>query len=176
MVIQIKLYNCGKKNLKKASNFRYNTRWLSVECFVYRRLLEAMRKSADLGSFDFFGKQKCEAFYGSLKAICNLLIVRDSWPLNDPSKVEGLIKISLWGNKCDLSISAGSSQSFHHDPMTQIDEFESRLLVDDSKKVIEIIKLGENMLIDIIMDNAGFEMLSDLCLADYLISSNFAKR
>ena len=60
--------------------------------------------------------------------------------------------------------------------MAQIDDFKSRLLVDDSKEVIDIINLGEDMLIDIIMDNAGFEMLSDLCLADYLISSNFAKR
>jgi len=178
--IDAHLWNEYLERLKAENNEEsvrwYNTRWLSVECFVYRRLLEAMRKSADLGTFDFFGKQKCEAFYGSLKAICNLLIARDSWPLKDPSKVEGLIKISLWGNKCDLSISAGSSQSFHHDPMAQIDEFKSRLLVDDSKKVIDIIKLGEDMLIDIIMDNAGFEMLSDLCLADYLISSNFAKR
>ena len=30
---------------------------------------------------------------------------------------EGLLKISLWGNKCDLSISAGTSNSFHHDPL-----------------------------------------------------------
>ena len=68
---------------------RFNTRWLSVECFVYRRLLEAMRKSTDLATFDFFGKQKKEAFYGSLKAICNLLIARDSWVSKDLSKLEG---------------------------------------------------------------------------------------
>lgn len=156
----------------------YMVQYAMVKCrmLCYRRLLESMRKSADLANFDFFGKQKKEAFYGSLKAICNLLIARDSWPLKDLSKLEGLLKISLWGNKCDLSISAGTSNSFHHDPLAQIDELKSHLLVDDTKHVIELFKHGEEMLIDIIMDNAGFEMLSDLCLADYLISSNFAKK
>ena len=48
-----------------------------------------MRKSTDLATFDFFGKQKKEAFYGSLKAICNLLIARDSWASKDLSKLEG---------------------------------------------------------------------------------------
>ena len=84
---------------------RFGSRWLSVECFVYRRLLEAFRMSSDLASFDFFAKQKHEAFYLSLDAITNLLIVRDSWNDNDVSKLGALLKLSLWGNKCDLSIS-----------------------------------------------------------------------
>ena len=62
------------------------------------------------------------------------------------------------------------------DSSAQIDELKSHLLVDDSKHVIELFKHGKELLIDVIMDNAGFEMLSDLCLADYLISSNFAKK
>ena len=72
--------------------------------------------SSDLASFDFFAKQKHEAFYLSLDAITNLLIVRDSWNDNDVSKLGGLLKLSLWGNKCDLSISAGTSTSFDKDP------------------------------------------------------------
>lgn len=133
-----------------------------------------MRKSPDLSNFDFFAKQKREAFYGSINAISNLLAARDSWPLKDFAKVQGLLKISLWGNKCDLSISAGTSQSFHHDPLAQIDNFGSRLLVDDSQKIVDYLK--EDMVIDFVMDNAGFELLSDFCLADYLVSSNIANR
>ena len=154
-------------------NSRFGSRWLSVECFVYRRLLEAMRQSPDLGNFDFFGKQKKEAFYSSRAAICNLLSARDKWNERSLEKVEGLLKISLWGNKCDLSISAGTSQSFHHDPLSQIEHFQERLLVDNCQGIINL--LSENMVIDIIMDNAGFEMLSDFCLADYLVSCKIAK-
>ena len=31
-----------------------------------------------------------------------------------------LLEVSLWGNKCDLSISAGSSQSFVEKPLEQV--------------------------------------------------------
>ena len=44
----------------------FGSRWLSVECFVYRRLLESMKQSSELATYDFFAKQKREAFYGSL--------------------------------------------------------------------------------------------------------------
>jgi len=57
---------------------RFGTRWLSVECLVYRRLLEAMRESPELAEYDFFGKQKREAFYSSLRAISSLITTRHS--------------------------------------------------------------------------------------------------
>ena len=156
--------------------FRFSSRWLSVECFVYRRLLEAFRMSPDLATYDFFAKQKQEAFYHSLEAITNLLIVRDTWDDNDVSKLAELLKLSLWGNKCDLSISAGTSTSFDRNPLAQIVNFQSRLLVDDSQKVVQHCSSHKDAIIDIVMDNAGFELVSDLCLADYLISSGMAKK
>ena len=36
-------------------------------------------------------------------------------------------------------------------------------------------KQDTNQIVDIVMDNAGFELFSDLCLADFLISCNVAK-
>ena len=157
-------------------SFRFGSRWLSVECFVYRRLLEAFRMSPDLATYDFFAKQKHEAFYHSLDAITNLLTARDTWNDNDVSKLSGLLKLSLWGNKCDLSISAGTSTSFDSNPLAQIDNFQSRLLVDDSQKVVQHCSSHRDAIIDIVMDNAGFELVTDLCLADYLISSGMAKK
>ena len=109
----------------------------------------------------------------------NLLKTRDSWCSEkiEASKVSGLLKISLWGNKCDLSISAGTSQSFHHDPLEQIDLFKSRLLVDDSDDIVDyILEKSQAGTVDIIMDNAGFELISDLCLADYLTSCKAVKK
>ena len=133
-----------------------------------------MQISPDLKDFDFFGKQKREAFYSSKTAISNLIKARDSWSLRDEAKIQGLLKISLWGNKCDLSISAGTSQSFHHDPLAQIENFKDNLLVDDSLSVVNLFT--KEQILDIIMDNAGFEMLSDFCLADYLTSSGIVNK
>ena len=102
---------------------------------------------------------------------------RDSWQEDDKSKLLGLLKISLWGNKCDLSISAGSSQNFASDPLHQIEEYESNLLVDDTEKVVDFLHNGKkDCIVDIIMDNAGFELVSDLVLADYLVSSDLVQK
>lgn len=159
----------------------FGARWLAVECFVYRRLLESLRKnSTELADYDFFEKQKRESFYGSLSAISSLLTTRDTFGTEktaDKSKLIGLIKISLWGNKCDLSISAGTSQSFHHNPMEQVNALESHLLVDHSEKVTDfLLDMKEGSIVDIVMDNAGFELVSDLCLADYLVSTGLVKK
>ena len=186
----VKVWNDFLSFLKEESEGGQNptwfgARWLAAECFVYRRLLESLRNnSTELANFDFFAKQKRESFYGSLSAISNLLATtRDTWPTTtekttaDKSKLIALIKISLWGNKCDLSISAGTSQSFHHNPMEQVDTLESHLLVDHSEKVAEfLLNMKEGGMVDIIMDNAGFELVSDLCLADYLVSTGLVKK
>lgn len=35
-------------------------------------------------------------------------------------KFLAMLEVSLWGNKCDLSISAGSAQNFSNDPLEQV--------------------------------------------------------
>merc|ERR1712098_781688 len=71
--------------------------------------------------FDFFRHQKEEGFHGSVGSMKQLAIwllpqllemekVVDA-NVNNASKLwHILVQISLWGNKCDLSISAGITQ------------------------------------------------------------------
>ena len=134
-----------------------------------------MRLSPELADFDFFAKQKREAFYGSLEAVLALLAARDCWPMTAHSSdtLVGLLKISLWGNKCDLSISAGATQNSNPDPLSQVQELKSNPLVDDSQRVAAHLLSQQGspcIIVDIVMDNAGFELISDLVLADYLVS------
>ena len=35
-------------------------------------------------------------------------------------KFLAMLEVSLWGNKCDLSISAGSAQNFSEDPLEHV--------------------------------------------------------
>lgn len=44
-------------------------------------------------------------------------------------------KVSLWGNKCDLSISAGTENSQKDDSLGQLSVLKSFLLVDETVKV-----------------------------------------
>ena len=140
--------------------------------------------SRELSDFDFFDGQKREAFYGSLNASVSLLTNLEGWLNNsnhpDKDVLLGLVQISLWGNKCDLSISAGSSVNFHSNPLEQVAELKPKLLLDESPQVVEFLLNTQhddnNDIIDIVMDNAGFELMSDLCLSDYLVSTNVAKK
>ncbi len=89
-----------------------------------------------------------------------------------------VFQVSLWGNKCDLSISAGADNSQHVNAFSQLDDLQPYILRDDGNDVWEHLSQVQNpdkgKRIDIILDNAGFELFTDLCFAEFLIASGFA--
>lgn len=88
------------------------------------------------------------------------------------------LQVSLWGNKCDLSISGGKDNSQKSDPFQFLEEMKSLILVDHTDKIWSLLsnkkKNAQTTRIDIVMDNAGFELASDFVLADFLLSSKLA--
>ena len=84
--------------------------------------------------------------------------------------------MALWGNKCDLSISAGQENTQTTDPLGQLSHFHPFLLQDDSSRVwrhlvnANTTKPGEVQL-HIVLDNAGFELMTDLFLAEFLTAT-----
>ena len=51
------------------------------------------------------------------------------------------------------------------------------LFSDSSHRAWECVQAGGcNQILDVVMDNAGFELFTDLCLADYLVTSNLVKK
>lgn len=174
--------------------------WMWVECYMYRQILAALTRVEPLRDFDFFRHQKEEGFRDSLPSM-ELL---GAWLLQQLSGAAGggggrqldngnctldnnipqsaqlwnlFLQISLWGNKCDLSISAGSRQTASGDPVDQLTRLKDNILVNHWQEAWNILeeKQDTNQIVDIVMDNAGFELFSDLCLADFLISCNVAK-
>jgi len=130
--------------------YRFNTAWLYAECYAYRRLLQAVRLSPSLENFDLFRSQKEDAFFDRLEMrsswaensfklrvfiIPSLSAIRvlakrqnelknvSLSPNQESTKdlFSSLLHLSLWGNKCDLSISAGASQQFSSEPLKQVD-------------------------------------------------------
>lgn len=84
-----------------------------------------------------------------------------------------LLQVCLWGNKCDLSISAGSKMSASGDPVESLQKLKPHILIDQGKEAWESLQErgGKELTVDIVMDNCGFELFTDLCLADFLVSS-----
>jgi len=84
-------------------------------------------------------------------------------------------QVCLWGNKCDLSISAGSQKAASGDPVAGLDHLASHIMVNHGEEAwAHLVKKESKALIDIVMDNSGYELFTDLCLADFLVSSGIA--
>lgn len=86
-----------------------------------------------------------------------------------------LLKLNLWGNKLDLSISMGQISSNSLFDVTTLD---TDLLADDSEKIWSALsdENAKSGIVDIIFDNSGYEVFSDLCVADFLIRTKLASK
>ena len=84
---------------------------------------------------------------------------------------------ALWGNKMDLSIWPASSGDAGVDVFTAVvDAASDSLLWDDTDRVAALLaaRAGKAR-VHIVVDNAGFELVTDLALADYLVTSGLAE-
>jgi len=156
----------------------FSTAWMFAECYMYRRMSQALSlASPHLQDWDFFQQQKEEGFHTSLVSMSLLAqwFLPNMERISDPAKTwDTLVQVCLWGNKCDLSISSGSKKSASGDPVAALENLSSHILVNHGTQAwSSIISRGSNgSTLDIVMDNSGFELFTDLCLADFLITSN----
>ncbi|KAM3968996.1 damage-control phosphatase ARMT1-like [Aphomia sociella] len=199
------------------------------ECYIYRRLWEGCELSKGLKNFDPFDEQKEQAFKTNVELMC---LVADKLvtllPSRDKDKTKAgfitLLKICLWGNKCDLSLTmgeqvcmSGNGNASLVDPFQMIVDFKDKLLVDDTPEIADhfITKAGnmakavegpplptpdvssadlaegekppkipcitktttsQAVMFDIVCDNSGYELFSDLCLAHFLIAQKIVQK
>lgn len=165
----------------------FDAPWLFVECFMYRKIREVLENSGELAHYDYFGQQKVATLEDSLGAISLLgehlleVVTEPGAPSQERKQraVADFLGMSLWANKNDLSLSAGAHVSQEDSPLTQLVELNQYVLINDSARVfhqLELLRHREHVRIDIVMDNAGMELFSDLCLADMLTSLGIAQR
>lgn len=85
--------------------------------------------------------------------------------------------MALWGNRCDLSLSVGRAVETTGDPFLLLDSIESCILVDRSKETWNCIETaGPTAQIDIVLDNAGYELFTDFLFIDFLLHFNLVSK
>uniref|UniRef100_UPI00358ED420 damage-control phosphatase ARMT1 n=1 Tax=Myxine glutinosa TaxID=7769 RepID=UPI00358ED420 len=165
----------------------FKSPWLYVECYMYRKVQEIVGRCEPLCEFDVFADLKLKSFMDSQRAIMTLAdhignILDNIENLKEDDLKDTfmkLLQVSLWGNKCDLSISAGLDNAQKDDPLAALWNLRSRILIDDSESVWSVLNKRKrspestsSFRLDIALDNAGFELFTDLVLVEFLQSAN----
>lgn len=173
-------------------------RWLLTG--LGRRIASIFKQTQKWTSYDIFARQKMSTFKSSRPAVLELAArYRDIvTELESKKTVKGaetqeqleeaekvlfteMCEICLWGNATDLSLLTNLS----YDDIQKLQGSEARkaseknILVNDLEKAFKVLtnaqKEGKkDRRVDIVLDNAGFELFVDLVLAGYLLSSGLA--
>lgn len=172
------IWNNFIKNMDEENNSFFKACWLYAECYMYRRLSSFFENSQTLTNFDYFAKQKQNAIITSTECIKEILSVLQSIEITYDS-FRLMLKLNLWGNRCDLSITSGKEIQLGNNPFDLIRSFENKILIDNSESVLKCLK-SENTnkpaIVEFVCDNAGYELFTDFVLADYLIKSKLVEK
>jgi uncharacterized protein with ATP-grasp and redox domains len=153
--------------------------WFFAELYFYRRILEATRYFShdENERIDPYQFQKNQGLIAARPQIINLIEQMDIWkahPKCDFDILEYIFKLALWGNRADLSLwpvnNDETSGSF------SFLQFDRQIILDESKETVDYIKSNPQNFqrVDIVLDNVGLELVSDLNLADYLLTEGIA--
>ncbi|KAG9248074.1 hypothetical protein BJ878DRAFT_92929 [Calycina marina] len=170
----------------------FNVPWLYAECYLYRRMATVFALSTHWKSHDVFAKQKMSTFRSSRPAVIELasryheLITQlEKIDTKDEAAEKILFmemcEICLWGNATDLSLLT----SLTYEDIQKLQGSEARkaseqnILINDLEAAYDVLKKARDedkkeRRVDIVLDNAGFELFVDLILAGFLIAAGLA--
>ncbi|MEB3357670.1 MAG: damage-control phosphatase ARMT1 family protein [Synechococcales bacterium] len=144
--------------------------WFFAEIYFYRRILEAtqyFQPAAFTQGQDPFQSQKqagLDHAMDAVRAICN---VPTQPTLRE--RLAFLLYVSLWGNQADLSLAPEAAAASHEG--IHADLRQGYILVDECGQLCDRLLTLAGERIDIVADNAGLELVSDLCLTDVLLAA-----
>jgi len=145
--------------------------WYWAEAFFYRRVLEATGyfRPGPWRGFDPFAAKKRQEWAPEVApaAVARLL---ESLPDDAEARFERLLHGSLWGNRADLSYMIAA----HLGATAAPGDERSNLLADDSAALWRYLQARAGGRVAILADNAGTELLMDVALIDFLLSTGLA--
>jgi len=152
--------------------------WFFAETYFYRRILEATGYFVEGAGYgvDPYGPHKQQSLQSSAERVRTLAQGVAQWHewSGEAAALQAALAQALWGNQGDLSMwpGGGAEMPSHGDE----DAAQAHVLVDDRDAVVDFLRgqREREIRVDIIGDNAGIELASDLALVDVLLGGDWA--
>jgi len=160
-----------------------DTPFYFAETYFYRRLLEtteyfATKTGEKIDPFELQKRRGLEKVINSIrKASTELENLNNIYSKQDNQWKQALLNLlylNLWGNRIDLSLRPTEAGEFEYQELDPNRE-QSHVILDNTELIADKISTFNNNRIDFIADNSGFELVSDLFVIDFLLSSNAAE-
>jgi uncharacterized protein with ATP-grasp and redox domains len=154
--------------------------WFIAEMYFYRRIIAVIGfyRSGTTKGYDPFLKEKQQSLASATQSINTLsdylaqaIDPARAGSAQMRSDLHQLLVLNVWGNQADLSMwSTGEDRPDHQNKADQ----RSHLLSDDADLVFNHLAglSSQSGRVDIILDNYGPELIHDIGLADYLLSTD----
>ena len=149
--------------------------WLFGEHYFFRRIIEAV-DYFKLG-LDPFRSQKQAGLEQNFEDIQEFAAYLNGLEIGRGAEVlRGVIYFSVWGNQADLSL--WTADSVDNPKHSSQQDLKAHLLADDTNRILKIFKKNDptRSRVDIMLDNAGFELVCDLGLADTFLRKKLASK
>ncbi|GJN93724.1 hypothetical protein Rhopal_006781-T1 [Rhodotorula paludigena] len=161
----------------KGHNKWFTAPWLFAECYLYRRLRGLFAVTQHWNLFDPFASQKLSTWRSSATGAAALAVslqkLVDGGRVSDEQQLKldllSMLEVDLWGNATDLSLLT----SLTHEEIQQLQSVERGqhfVLRNDFDRAWQHFKGLKGGRLDIVLDNSGFELYTDMVLADWLVS------
>ncbi|GMR58887.1 hypothetical protein PMAYCL1PPCAC_29082 [Pristionchus mayeri] len=168
----------------------FRTAWMFTECYMYRSIYGLVHSTKLLATYDWFMDSKMEAFNSHVEQVKEAIYY--VWACtNDveltPDHVKEtllvMLRMSLWANRGDLSLSAGNAVNAPTNPVFVATGLQKKILADDMEEAVddyltklEQFRRGGTRRVDIVLDNAGLELLMDLLLVEFLFKARLVDK
>lgn len=159
----------------------FTTPWLHSECMVYRKLKLIFEQTTLLKDFDYFKDQKDHTLVSTLSSIQSIATFLDRTTVTTEKERHdrfiNILKLNMWSNRCDLSVTGGDDMDLVEDPFVRIPFLNEFILADHTQEIWScLVEKGGDCEVAIICDNSGYELFTDFIMADTLIHLKLAKR